>query len=59
MKNHIIYLPGIGDHHSYGQDHAVKLWRPLGLHADYLPLGMQNHEGFAHKVARLTAKIAS
>lgn len=57
MKNHIIYLPGVGDHRSYGQDLAVKLWRPLGLHAHYMPLEMQNHEGFDRKVARLTSKI--
>lgn len=57
MEHHVIYIPGIGDHRSYGQDIAIKYWRLFGLHAHYLPLIWRNTEGFDDKVGRLIEKI--
>lgn len=57
MNHHVIYIPGIGDHKSYGQDIAIKLWRIFGLHSHYLPLGWANPEKFSTKLARLTGEI--
>lgn len=57
MGHHVIYIPGLGDHYSYGQDIAIKLWRVFGLHSHYLALGWRNSEGFNSKLERLTDKI--
>jgi pimeloyl-ACP methyl ester carboxylesterase len=53
MARHIIYIPGIGDHHSYGQDIAIQLWRLFGLTPHYLPLGWNKPEGFDVKQRRI------
>lgn len=57
VKHHIIYIPGIGDERSYGQNLAIKLWFVLGLRGHYLPLGWRDTEGFNSKLIRLTNKI--
>ena len=56
-EHHVIYIPGIGDHFSYGQNLAVHYWRFFGLKPHYLPLGWRNPEGFDAKLRRLEDKI--
>jgi pimeloyl-ACP methyl ester carboxylesterase len=53
MARHVIYIPGIGDHHAYGQNVAIQLWRLFGLKPHYMPLGWNKTEGFSIKQKRL------
>src|SRR5262249_20703421 len=53
----VIYIPGLGDHRSYGQDVAIKYWRVFGLHAHYLALGWRNPERFDSKLKRVIDTI--
>jgi pimeloyl-ACP methyl ester carboxylesterase len=57
MTHHVIYIPGIGDHRSYGQNIAIQLWRLFGLTPHYLPLGWRTKEGFDRKLKRLLERI--
>jgi len=58
MAHHVIYIPGLGDHRSYGQEIAVvNYWRLFGLHAHYLALGWRHREGLDTKIKRLTDMI--
>ena len=57
MAHHVIYIPGLGDHYSYGQDIALVYWRAFGLHTHYLALGWRNKEGFDTKINRIVEKI--
>lgn len=59
MKHAVIYVPGLGDNKSLGQDIAIRLWRPLGLEAHYFPLEWNKAEGFETKLSRLLAMINS
>jgi len=53
MAQHVIYVPGLGDHHPYGQDKAIRLWRFFGLQPHYFPLGWADVDGFEVKKKRL------
>lgn len=57
MKHHIIYIPGLGDRYSYGQNIAINWWRWFGLTPHYFALGWTNQEGFDAKLARLISEI--
>ena len=57
MKHHIIYVPGLGDHHSRGQSIVVRYWRIFGLYGHYLPLNWRDPESFSYKLKKLTDKI--
>ncbi len=59
MQHHVIFIPGLGDHRSYGQDFTINYWRIFGLHAHYLALGWRNKEGFDTKLKKLTDLIDS
>jgi hypothetical protein len=54
---HVIYIPGIGDHRSYGQNIAIQFWRLFGLAPHYLPLGWRVKEGFDVKLERLLKRV--
>lgn len=57
MKHHIIYIPGINDHHSYGQNTVINLFWVFGFVPHYFPLGWNKKENFEVKLVRLLAKI--
>lgn len=57
MSHQVIYVPGLGDSRSYGQDEAIKNWQKYGLQAHYFPLGWADKEKFEPKLKRLIAKI--
>lgn len=57
MKDHIIYVPGLGDHRSYEQPLVLWFWRFFGVKVHYLPLGWRRHDGWPAKQKRLIAKI--
>lgn len=59
MKHHILYIPGLGDKHSYGQDIAINRWRRFGFTPHYFPLGWSYQEGFDTKLARVIIEIDS
>lgn len=59
MARHVIYIPGIGDHRSYGQNIVIQLWRLFGLRPHYMPLGWNKAEGFEAKQQRLLELIDS
>lgn len=59
MVRHVIYIPGIGDHHSYGQDIGVQVWRLFGLKPHYLPVGWNRKEGLAVKQKRILELVNS
>ena len=59
MKHHIIYVPGIGDHRSYGQKIAINLWRFFGFTPHYFPLTWNREDGLETKIQRLVEKIDS
>ncbi len=56
-KHHVIYVPGLGDHRTYGQNIAIQLWRLFGLTPHYLPLGWADKQPFQPKLMRLIRKI--
>jgi pimeloyl-ACP methyl ester carboxylesterase len=57
VKHHLIYIPGIGDHRSYGQNIAIQLWRLLGIRPHYLPLRWNKKEGYSEKEQRLLTLV--
>ena len=57
MAHHIIYIPGIGDHLTYGQDSGIQIFRLFGFVPHYLPLGWAIDDGFDVKLNRLSAEI--
>ena len=52
-KNHIIYLPGIGDHKPYYQPQIINLWKKFDVVAHYHPVIWRGHENFAPKLDRI------
>jgi len=59
MAHHVIYVPGLGDHRTYGQDMAIQLWRLFGLVPHYFPLGWATRDGFDVKLGWLLERIDS
>lgn len=57
MKHHVIYLPGLGDSKTHGQDDAIKRWEKYGLETHFFPLGWADKESFEPKFKRLLSKI--
>jgi dienelactone hydrolase len=57
MAHHVIYVPGLGDHRSYGQPLVIQLWRIFGLRPHYFPLLWRSDEAFDLKLQRLIDKI--
>lgn len=52
-----IYVPGLGDSRSRGQDKAIASWSKLGIDLAYMPLKWGDGEDFAPKLNRLTSEI--
>lgn len=59
MAHHVIYIPGLGDHKTYGQPLALNLWRLYGLNPVYLPLSWHKQEGLEKKLDKIDEKILS
>ena len=57
MAHHVIYIPGLGDKRSYGQDKGIKLLRLAGLSPHYFPLGWAKKETLDVKLDRLEKKV--
>ena len=57
MAHYAIYVPGLGDHRSYGQEIAIQLWRIFGLRPRYLPLGWNKKTGFKAKLNQLMHEV--
>jgi hypothetical protein len=57
MAHHVIYVPGLGDHHAHGQNIIINLWRLFGLKPHYFPLGWNNPTGFSTKLNLLNDYI--
>lgn len=52
-----IYVPGLGDHRSLGQDSAVKAWQKHGIHLEYHAVGWAGSEPFVSKLEQLTKRV--
>lgn len=52
-----IYVPGLGDDRTLGQDKAVKGWQSVGIKLEYYPVGWADGELFEAKLARLLKHI--
>ena len=57
MRHHVIFVPGLGDRYSYGQNIAIQMWRIWGFTPHYLALGWHLPEGRDVKLGRLNEKI--
>ena len=57
MARYVIFVPGLGDSRTYGQNVAVTVWKLAGLRPVYLPLGWSVPEGYEQKHRRLLACI--
>lgn len=56
-RHQVIYVPGLGDHHSRLQQMAINNWRVFGLYPEAHPLHWADGEPFAPKLERLLSKI--
>lgn len=56
-KHHVIYVPGLGDDRTYGQDIAIQLWRLFGLKPHYFPLKWADKQAFEPKLTCMISKI--
>lgn len=56
MARYVIYVPGLGDKRSFGQNIAIQYWRLFGLRPVYFPLNWHKPEGFEIKLQRLLKK---
>lgn len=57
MAHHVIYIPGLGDSKTFGQDKGIKLLRLKGLTPHYFPLGWAKKETVGLKLGRLEKKV--
>lgn len=57
MAHHVIYIPGLGDSKTFGQDKAIKFWRIFGIAPHYLALGWEDKSGFDAKMEKLDGKV--
>jgi hypothetical protein len=57
MKHAIIYVPGLGDHRSRGQQFIMKAWRIYGLHTEVVNMNWHTSEMFNSKLDRLLLRI--
>ena len=59
MKQHIIYIPGLGDKNDAFRQFALMLWRRPNIAVTHVPMQWQNHdESFEQKMTRLEQAIA-
>lgn len=52
-----IYVPGLGDHRSMGQDKAIADWQKLGFELTYFPLHWGDKKDFKPKLQSLLDEI--
>jgi hypothetical protein len=57
MGHHVIVIPGIGDHRSFGQDLVVKVWKLYGLETHFMALGWSEKHGYDAKQTRLLTLV--
>lgn len=57
MSHHIIYVPGLGDSRTHGQNILLQLWRLFGLKSHYFALDWADKQPFAPKLQRLLGEI--
>ena len=57
MSHHVIYVPGLGDAKSRGQELVTRLWRPFGVRGHYVPMHWAVDEPWEAKLARLLQAI--
>lgn len=54
---HLIYIPGLGDHHPTGQGQAVKTWPWWGADAEMFQMNWADNVAWHLKFGRLLARI--
>lgn len=52
-----IYVPGLGDDRTLGQDEAVKTWSKHGIDLEYHAVGWADDEPFENKLEKLLTRI--
>ena len=57
MKRVAIYIPGLGDRRTRGQERALALWRLQGVEAEIFAVRWYDKEAFEDKLRRLLARI--
>jgi pimeloyl-ACP methyl ester carboxylesterase len=57
MTHHVIYVSGLGDHRSHGQDAVPANWNKYGVVGHYNPMMWSDKESFAPKLQRLLERI--
>ena len=57
MTHHLIYVPGLGDHRSRGQQLVVRLWELFGIKSHCYVMRWSDKEPFAPKLERLLSLI--
>ncbi len=57
MPQHVIYLPGLGDHHSRLQEAAVGLWRVYGVIPHFHRIGWADNESFEGKLVSILNEV--
>lgn len=57
MHHVVIYVPGLGDHRTRGQQLAVSLWRFFGVQSEVFHMRWLQHEPFEAKLRPLLARI--
>ncbi|HZM64532.1 MAG TPA: hypothetical protein VFB59_05345 [Candidatus Saccharimonadales bacterium] len=57
MTHHVIYVPGLGDYNSHGQETVPAGWNKYGVVGHYNPMVWNDKEPFAPKFQRLLDKI--
>lgn len=56
-SHHVIYVPGLGDGRTYGQDGAVRGWQKFGIDTEYMALGWADKQAFEPKLERLLNRV--
>jgi pimeloyl-ACP methyl ester carboxylesterase len=56
-QHHIVYVPGLGDKHVFGQQLAVSTWRVFGVYGHIHPVLWDDDEAFTDKLTSLLDEI--
>lgn len=56
-QHNVIYIPGLGDHRSWGQEFILKFWRLTGIKVHYQSISWAKDEAFGKKLDRPIQKI--
>lgn len=57
MMHHVIYVPGLGDHKTQGQQLVPRFWSVFGVKGHYVPMHWSDKRPFGPKLQRLLDKI--